>query len=109
MNNVAIIGRVTSTPRHHYSGFMHTTEFDLSTRTGRRDNVLHVVAHNDLAQTARHLAIGDQVAVTGYLRSEAFDMPDRSIWYQVESVAYELDRRDVDRVNLEADTTKARR
>ena len=109
MNNVAIIGRVTSTPRHHYSGFMHTTECDLTTRTGRRDYVLHVVAHNDLAHTARHLAIGDQVAVTGYLRSEAFDMPDRSIWYRVEIVAYELDHGGADQVHLEPDTTRARR
>lgn len=109
MNNVAITGRVTSAPKHTYSGFMHTTQFDLTTRTGRRDDLLHVVVHNDLAHTARHLDIGDEVAVTGYLRSEAFDMPERSIWYRVEVVAYEVDHGDADQVNVESDTTGERR
>lgn len=91
MNNVAITGRVATTPHHTYSGFMHRTEFDISVMTARREYTFHVTALNDLARTARRLDTGDHVAISGYLHSEPFDMPDRTVWHRVEIVAYEID------------------
>ena len=48
-------------------------------------------ALNDQAKTAGRYVAGDLVAVTGYLHTEACDMPDRSIWHRVKIVAYEID------------------
>lgn len=91
MNSVAITGLVATTPTHTFVGFMHRTRFSIEVSTGRRQHILEVVALNDLARTARRLAIGDPIGVTGYLHAEPFDMPDRTIWQRVDIVAYEID------------------
>lgn len=92
MNSVTVIGVVTTQPDHRVSGFTHSTAFDITVTTGRRENTLHVTARNDLAKDARHLHVGEHVAIVGYLLSDAFDMPDRTVWYRVEIVADQIDR-----------------
>jgi single-stranded DNA-binding protein len=95
MNSVNLTGRLVSEPEHRYRAFTHVTEFDVEVPVHkRRYDRFHVVAHNDLACIARRLPIGVTVAVVGTLRSEAYDMPDRSIWYKTEILAHELDRID---------------
>jgi hypothetical protein len=96
MNTVALTGLVASSPAHHFSGFMHRTEFDITVTTARREYTFHVSALNELAKAARRLEVGDRVEITGYLRSEPFDMPDRTVWHRVEIVAYEIDRQPAD-------------
>lgn len=95
MNSVIVAGTVASAPDHHYVRLTHTTEFDVdvatATRRPRTDR-LHVVAREHLAGPAARLAVGTPVAVAGFLRSEAFDMPDRSIWHRVEIVAHSITR-----------------
>lgn len=97
MNSVALTGRVASSPAHHFSGFMHRTDFDIVVTTAGREYTFHVSALNELAKTARRLQVGDRVEITGYLHSEPFDMPDRTVWHRVEVVAYEIDRGPADR------------
>jgi single-stranded DNA-binding protein len=93
MNTATITGTVSTVPTCKTRGFEPTTDFDVTVTTGRRTYTLHVQALNGEAKTARRYLIGDQVAVTGYLNSEAFDMPDRSVWYRVKIVAYEVEHR----------------
>ena len=59
--------------------------------TARREYTFHVTALNEFAKTARLFAAGDRVELSGYLHSELFDMPDRTVWHHVEIVAYEID------------------
>jgi len=91
MNTATISGTVSSAPTFMHRGFVPTTDFDVTVPVGRRRHTLHVQALNDQARVARRYVIGDHVAVTGYLNSEAFDMPDRSVWQRVKIVAYEID------------------
>lgn len=91
MNNVAITATIASAPRYT-PGVPRTSNFDVTVTTTRRDGTLHITTYNDLAASTRHLRIGDRVAVTGYLRSEPFDMPDGTVRHRVEIVAYEIDR-----------------
>ena len=91
MNSVALTGRAASPPTHTFSGFMHRTEFDVIATTARRACTFHVAALNELAKAARRFTVGDRIDVSGYLDSEPFDMPDRSVWHRVEIVAYEID------------------
>ena len=93
MNTATITGTVSSVPTFKHRGFVPTTDFDVTVAVGRRRHTLHVQALNDQAKVARRYVIGDHVAVTGYLNSEAFDMPDRSVWQRVKIVAYEIDHR----------------
>jgi len=93
MNTATITGTVTSLPTYKTRGFVPTTDFDVAVTTGRRTYTLHVQALNTQAKTARRYVIGDQVAVSGFLNSEAFDMPDRSVWYRVKIVAFEVEHR----------------
>lgn len=91
MNTATITGIVSSVPTFRHRGFVPATDFDVTVAVGRRCHTLHVQALNDLAKVARRYVVGDHVAVTGYLNSEAFDMPDRSVWHRVKIVAYEID------------------
>jgi hypothetical protein len=93
MNSVNITGRLVTEPDYCFRGFMHVTDFDIEVAVHkRRTDRFHVVTCNDLAPTARWLLVGATIAVNGSLRSEAHDMPDRSIWYKTEILAYELDQ-----------------
>lgn len=95
MNSVSLAGRLVTEPEHYYRAFTHVTEFDIEVAVHKhRNDRFHVVTCNDLACTARRVPVGVSVAVVGTLRSEAFDMPDRSIWYKTEILAYELDQLD---------------
>jgi len=92
MNSVTITGQVVGVPDHAYHGFTHVTEFDIEVPVQRRrTDRFHVVTLNDLAQSTAQLPAGTRVAITGTLRSEAYDMPDRSVWHKTEIRAYELD------------------
>ena len=91
MNTTAITGHVATTPRYRVRGFVPTTTFDVRVDFARRLYTFHVRAMNDLAKTSRHFRVADQVAITGYLHAEPYDMPDSSIWHRVEIVAYEIE------------------
>jgi len=92
MNSVNVTGQLVTEPDYCFRGFMHVTEFDIEIAVHKRRRYrFHVVAMNDLARTARCLLIGATVAVNGTLRSEPYDMPDRSVWHKTEILAYELD------------------
>ncbi len=91
MNTAAIAGTVATTPIYKTRGCLPTTDFDVTVTCGRRNHTIHVQALNDQARTARRYVPGDHVAITGYLHSEACDMPDRSVWHRVKIVAYEID------------------
>jgi hypothetical protein len=89
MNRVTIGGVVVGTPTCRRSLVRTTTHFelDVSAEDGERVDRFQVVASRDLADDLRGVRHGDVITVTGYLRSEPFDMPDRSVWYRVELVA----------------------
>ena len=88
MNTVNLTGRLVTEPEHRHWVFKHVTEFDIEVAAhNRRSDRFHVVTRNDLACNARRLPIGVTVTVIGTLRSEAYDMPDRSIWYKTEILA----------------------
>lgn len=93
MNTAAITGIVATIPTYKLRGFLPATDFDVTVTTGRRTYTIHVQALNDQAKTARRYVTGDLVAITGYLHTEACDMPDRSVWHRVKIVAYEIDYR----------------
>ena len=93
VNSVNITGRLVTAPEHCFRGFTHVTEFDIEVPIHkRRDDRFHILTYNELARSAKHLTLGTSVAITGFLRSEAYDMPDRSIWHKTEIVAFTFDR-----------------
>ncbi|MGE0307160.1 MAG: single-stranded DNA-binding protein [Acidimicrobiia bacterium] len=91
MNTAAITGIVATAPRYRMREVLPTTTFDVSVAFARRTYTFHVRALNDLAKETRYLRPGDQLAINGYLHSELYDMPDRSVWYRVEIVAYDVE------------------
>ena len=94
MNGATISGKVVSAPILHRCRLVAKAEFDLDVPApcGDRIDRFHVVAGRDLAAAVGDVRQGDPIAVTGYLRSEPFDMPDRTVWYRVELVARVLTR-----------------
>jgi hypothetical protein len=67
-------------------------ELDVLAPGGERVDRFQVVAYRDLTDDLRGVRRDDSITVTGYLRSEALDMPDRSVWYRVELVAHTVTR-----------------
>jgi hypothetical protein len=59
---------------------------------GERVDRFQVIAHRYVASALRDVHAGGSVTVNGHLRSEPFDMPDRSVWYRVAIVARVITR-----------------
>jgi single-stranded DNA-binding protein len=92
MNAATISGLVAGMPHSRRRIIGATTTFDLDVLApgGERVDRFHVIAYRDAAGDLRNLKPGDSVTVTGHLRSEPWDMPDRSVWYRVELVAHAI-------------------
>jgi single-stranded DNA-binding protein len=97
MNNVNLFGRLDAEPELLGMPGRDICEFWLEVR-GRRDKqtvYIRVVAFRGLAERlARELSEGDQVAVTGHLRSERW--PGSRRLYRHSVLAREVQAADVD-------------
>jgi hypothetical protein len=78
--------------RRRIIGSTTTFDIDVLAPGGERIDRFHVIAYRDAACDLGNVRSGDSITVTGYLRSEPWDMPDRSIWYRVELVARTITR-----------------
>jgi hypothetical protein len=95
VNAATLSGLVVTAPTARRRLAYSTTAFDLDVLGpgGERVDRFHVISSRDAISDLRHtLHAGDAVTVTGHLRSEPFDMPDRSVWYRVELVARSITR-----------------
>ncbi len=94
MNTATLTGLVVGLPSNHRRIIGSTTTFDLDVLApgGQRVDRFHVIAYRDVACDLRNVHSGDSLTVTGHLRSEPCDMPDRSVWLRVELVARTITR-----------------
>lgn len=94
MNTATVTGLVATAPRDRRRIIGSTTTFDLDVLApgGERVDRFHVIAYRDAAHDLHNVRPGDSLTVTGHLRSEPFDMPDRTVWHRVELVARTITR-----------------
>ena len=82
MNNVSIIGRLGSNPELAYTtSGTAVSEFSIAVPRTKTDEVdwIRIVAWGNLAETvAEHKTTGDQIAVTGELRTSEWEQDGKN-------------------------------